>query len=207
MLVGNDIVDLGDPEAALDSLHPRFVARVFTEAERRAIERSPDPRAELWAYWAAKESAYKALKKLDPHLVFAHSTFVVNLDSRCGQARRAGTVSHGSERLLVAITTNADWVHAVATDEAPDRGGVAGCRLIAHVSRSPAACNQSDTVRLCARRVLAQALDHTPRDLSVVGSRPPRLRVGDRLADLDLSLSHHGRWVSFAALVPLARID
>ena len=36
-MVGNDIVDLRDPESQADGLHPRFDARVFTAPERDAI--------------------------------------------------------------------------------------------------------------------------------------------------------------------------
>ena len=78
MLVGNDIIDLGDPESALDALHPRFAQRVFSDEERQRIARSPDPGATLWTLWAAKESAYKIEKKRDPAAIFSPRAFAVD---------------------------------------------------------------------------------------------------------------------------------
>ena len=42
-MVGDDVVDLADPEARADALHPRFDARVFAPAERAALAASADP--------------------------------------------------------------------------------------------------------------------------------------------------------------------
>ncbi|MFB3117247.1 MAG: 4'-phosphopantetheinyl transferase superfamily protein, partial [Myxococcota bacterium] len=74
MLVGNDVVDLHDPETLQEALHPRFDARVFTSVELEALSVSAPASAsrhELrWTLWAAKESAYKLAKKLDPSVRF-----------------------------------------------------------------------------------------------------------------------------------------
>ena len=79
MSVGNDVVDLDDPDTRLDSLHPRWDERVFGAAERRALEASSSRHLLHWALWAAKESAYKARKRLDPHTVFSPREFEIEL--------------------------------------------------------------------------------------------------------------------------------
>ena len=65
MLVGNDVVDLHDPQSQPEALHPRFDARVFSLGEREALGASSSPHSLRWSLWAAKESAYKLAKKLD----------------------------------------------------------------------------------------------------------------------------------------------
>ena len=42
-MLGNDVVDLGDPECREARLHPRFDARVFTPEERTALRGSDAP--------------------------------------------------------------------------------------------------------------------------------------------------------------------
>ncbi len=66
MSIGNDVVDLSDPETRQQGLHPRFDERVFDPRERALLGDSDSPHVLRWAFWAAKESAYKALKRLDP---------------------------------------------------------------------------------------------------------------------------------------------
>ena len=79
MSIGNDVVDLADPETRLDGLHPRWDGRAFCAAERRALAASPSRHRLHWALWAAKESAYKARKRLDPHTVFSPREFEIEL--------------------------------------------------------------------------------------------------------------------------------
>src|SRR5512140_1470404 len=99
--VGNDVVDLADPEARLDGLHPRFATRVFTAAERALLEACADRRSLHWALWAAKESAYKTLKQLEPSLAFSPRRLEVALDAGALLSRgcTSGTVACGDVAL------------------------------------------------------------------------------------------------------------
>ena len=94
MFVGNDVVDLTDPETRLDSLHDRFAERIFTASEREAIFADARPDVALWTHWAAKQSAYKVLRKADPDAVFAHESFRVDFFNRVGGNRLMGAVEH-----------------------------------------------------------------------------------------------------------------
>ena len=199
MLVGNDVVDLGDAEARLGNLHPRFVERVFVREERRRIFCSPDPKVSLWTYWAAKESAYKALKKVEREAAFAPSAWVVELGSRHGPGLLRGSASGGGHRFDLEITRSAEWIHALATLGSGSSG--ADC-ILSGVERCPARQDPSMAVRTAAVRALSNRLGLAAEGLSIDRSKPPRL-VGHAQANgLDLSLSHHGRWVSFAAALP-----
>ncbi len=81
MIVGNDVVDLSAPRTVDRHLDRRFVARIFTDQEIRAMSGSPDPGLALWRAWAAKEAAYKAVSKaLGSPPVFAHRRFEVTWD-------------------------------------------------------------------------------------------------------------------------------
>ena len=60
-LVGNDVVDLGDPSIRASHLSARFVARVCTDVERAALAEAADPKTLLWSFFAAKEAATRPL--------------------------------------------------------------------------------------------------------------------------------------------------
>jgi len=49
--VGNDVVDLKDPENRGKVADDRFLARVFTAEERELIARATVPETLLWALW------------------------------------------------------------------------------------------------------------------------------------------------------------
>ncbi len=64
--VGNDVVDLHDPDNRGKSGDDRFLGRVFTAEERALIAGAAVPDRLLWSLWAAKEAAYKAVSGADP---------------------------------------------------------------------------------------------------------------------------------------------
>ncbi len=118
MSVGNDVVDLADPETRLGGLHPRFVERVFCAAERERLAASRSRHVLHWALWAAKESAYKALKRLAPETVFAPREFEVELSpwSPGGVGGSAlGWVRHRGRRLGLQVHVRGESLHALAT--------------------------------------------------------------------------------------------
>jgi len=199
LLVGNDVVDLGDAEARLGNLHPRFVERVFVREERRRIFCSPDPKVSLWTYWAAKESAYKALRKVEREAAFAPSAWIVELEDRQRYELLHGSVSDGRLRFDLEITCSAEWIHALAT---LGSGSSGADRILSGVERCPARQDPSMAVRTAAVRALSNRLGLAAEGLSIDRSKPPRVVGHAQTNGLDLSLSHHGRWVSFAAALP-----
>ena len=191
-MLGNDIIDLGDPETLSGARHPRFDARVFTREERAALAIAADPERLRWSLWAAKEAAYKCLKKLEPATCFAPARFAVRLETD-----GTGSVAFGGRRLRVALFSEADCLHAVATDTAdPER------EVLCAVSSLPAAADPasaSEAVRALARDAAAAMLGCAPGEIELTREgRVPRLRRRGAPENLDLSLSHHGRFLAAA---------
>jgi len=187
-MVGDDLVDLGDPEVCSGAQHPRFDARVFAPAELAALAASPVAGRLRWILWAAKEAAYKLARKLDPGVAFSPSRFVVSLD-----ATLRGRVAFAGGAARVRVRPAGDAGHAPARD-----GERTGTGLVLGVARLGARDDPSRAARELALRRVAERLGLDPRELRVVRrGRIPSLRLpgGDAL---DLSLSHHGSFVSFA---------
>lgn len=188
-MIGNDVVDLRDPEVRGTS-HPRWDMRVFSAPEQEAIQASGAPNRLRWILWAAKEAAYKVARKLDRRTVFSPPRFEVRLD-----VTLRGHVHHPGGTLPVVVDEAQARIHAIATDAEPDAR-----ELVEQVL-----CWDGDEVmagralRARVRGELAARLELPAEDLEIdrVGRIPVVLLQGEPL-DVDLSLSHHGEFLAFA---------
>lgn len=190
MYVGDDVVDLGDPETRDGARHPGFDARVFTADELRWLQAQPDTQLARWTLWAAKESALKLARKLEPDTVFSPRAF-------SAQHERPGLlqVTHGTAAVEVEVRRSGSCLHALAHSH----GSAVTTTVVSGHLPVSAGADPSDAVRRFACEQLAAQLRCEPAELVVVKTRgvPSLQRNGERM-DADLSLSHHGRFVSFA---------
>lgn len=119
--LGSDIVDIRRIETTLARFGERFLARIFTEAERaRAERRVGDPRVRAGTYakrFAAKEAAAKALGTGFRQGVFWRDLAVVNLPGGKPTMRLSG----GAAARLVRLTPPglAAAIDLTMTDEYP----------------------------------------------------------------------------------------
>ncbi|MCG8590499.1 MAG: 4'-phosphopantetheinyl transferase superfamily protein [Proteobacteria bacterium] len=195
-MVGNDVVDLSDPETRPETLHPRFDGRVFDAIERAQVDAADDPDRQRWRLWAAKEATYKLVKKLAPATVFSPRRFLVRFDGSPW-----GQVQVGARRFGVQLIERAREVHAIAM-----RLEDLALPLVHGVRRlerdEPAAWlswGPSTAVRRFGIEAIARAVGARAGEFSIVREgRIPKLVWRDRPAPADLSLSHHGELVAFA---------
>jgi hypothetical protein len=188
--VGNDVVDLEDPETRLGGLHARWDERVFGAAEREALEASRSRHLLHWALWAAKESAYKARKRLDPEIVFSPREFEIELRSLPaggGPGVGEGRALHRGHSLGIEVHVDGACLHAVARSESED----ARVLWAAEAAEGDAGV----AARRLAAAAIGSALGLDPAGVQIAG-RPPVATFLDRR--VDVSLSHHGRFVAFA---------
>lgn len=185
-MVGNDVIDLADHEVRSEP-HPRFDARVFAASERAALAASGARSRLRWMLWAAKEAAYKLVRKRDSRVIFSPLRFVVRLD-----ARLEGEVEHAGRVYAVRLGDAGDALHAVARDGSP-------ARILSGVSAAGDPRQSSRAVRDLASSAIAGHLG-VPLDQILLGrrGRVPTLQVRGLGTPIDLSLSHHGRFVAFA---------
>ena len=204
MLVGNDVVDLRDPENQPEAIHPRFDTRVFTWNERARILAADSPHRMRWALWAAKESAYKVARKLDSRVCFSPRAFTVRIpggDTE-GPHPYLAEVSHPLGQFQVCLEATNEWVHAVASVSGT---GVAKANwqlrsMGREAARRIPGLEASARVRKLARSAIASALSAVPSDIVIAAAakRVPRVTWRGQRLPVDLSLSHHGRFVACA---------
>lgn len=215
--VGNDIVDLRLPENRGRSGDRRLLNRVFTLQERAAIARSARPDTLLWAFWAAKEAAFKAVSRDDPEVCSVPRRYAASLEEemppaesgreRTGTAPTsslAGVVQTPCGELAVRITASDEWVHALAADSVasfdrfmvridgpddPDHEGDPSEAVRRRVARWVAACSGCPVGAVEIRK-------------DARGPGVPRLFVDNRELPIAISLSHDGRYTAFALDLP-----
>lgn len=201
--VGNDVVDLKDPENIGKSRDDRFLCRVFTAGERELIASVPSPDTLLWSLWAAKEAAYKAVSSADPAVCSIPRRYRVVLEAEDATrkiVRLAGKVITPRGELVLEVAVSADWVHALAAgaEEALKRL----CQRVKRLEGGKGAVNPSAFVRGALLREIARRLDCPVGDLSVVknpdGLGAPRVLFRGELLAAEVSLSHDGRFAAFA---------
>ncbi len=205
-MVGNDVVDLRDADAASEYA-PRFDARVFCDEERASLCAGPERARRRWQLWAAKEAAYKAAVRQDPHTVFSPSRFRVHLPLQPdipGDTVLHGLVETPVGDLPVRVFEEAGAVHAlVCTDPART---VAGMTRIAINDADPDGPGRE--VRRLAGRRMASLLEVPEETIEIrKRGRIPELWVSGEpsVPPSLLSLSHHGDVVGFACEVSFVR--
>lgn len=195
MLVGNDVVDLRHPENQPRAIHPRFDERVFTPAERAGLTHEATAHRTRWLMWAAKESAFKVARKLDPGVRFLPRRFSVQLEGK-----KWAAVRHAAERFRVSFCGGDDWVHATATRlDGPDATREPSGLVERVPGGESSAEYASARVRALARSAVGSVLSIAPREIEIakVANVPVALRR-KLLLPVDFSLSHHGRFLAVA---------
>jgi len=188
-VVGNDVVDLTDPAIAQHHTRERFVSRVCGVEERARVVTAFD----LWAHFAAKEAAYKALVKLGCSPGFAHRDIRVSADLRAVRWRE--------NELELSVAFDEQCVHAVTwSARSPP--------VLARVARARGEEGAAARALLC--ELLAEGIGGSADELKVVrdpvagawdGFGPPRVERRGATIEADVSLSHDGRFVAAAAIV------
>lgn len=253
--MGNDVLDLQHPRCRHREKGDRLPFRILTEAEmewwRAAGESGPRLRR-LWALWAAKETTFKAVSKIEGQPpVFRHREFEASLRERIdGEVvRLEGTVVWRSHRCSVEGISTPRFLHMVGWLPYPGHGqatgGSVGSSTLSPAGReapllevgiegcsegSGAAAGRwrgagaalSRRVRELAAQRLASHLRRTGVPVDSLGSEVPRIRIGRSLEggirrpptvwvndracrEVDLSLSHHGRYVAWVLSLPECR--
>ncbi len=115
--IGSDLCDIRRIEETLERFGERFIARCFTDVERRRSERRAGRAASYAKRFAAKEACAKALGTGIRAGVFWRDMGVVNLPSGQPTMRLTGGAA---ERLAAITPTGAEaFIHLTITDEEP----------------------------------------------------------------------------------------
>jgi len=179
----------------------RFLKKVLTDAEIELVENVPNRDAILWLLWAAKETAYKVVRKSCSTVSFLPRRWPVMLGENHA-ARWTGKVflpEEGSVFFQCCLTP--DYVHCVGSN---DVTGLWGIIENVEIVTPEKQAHPSRDVRRCLREALAVKLSLKSRSItirreSINGEfQPPQVYIGNERSHADISLSHDGRFIAYA---------
>lgn len=205
--VGNDIVDLSSPHARGKAENRRYVTRVLTLSEQKRLFCSSSQDMLLWTFWAAKESAYKAISKCGHEAAFSAKDYEVFLDCMGDISMLNGFVETPKGKVSVLIRRNSDFIHCVGTTKQLPDGIVYGVKKITDngsLNYSRSSVLESALVRSAARKSIASNYNKKFDDILIQPSdtasrlRYPEAFIFSEKKRIDISLSHDGRFVAYA---------
>lgn len=209
--VGNDVVDLKAAAAIGRSRDTRFLQRVLGAAEIESVLAADRPDSLLWAFWAAKETAYKVISKSHPGVTSAPRRYPVTVCPERTEGGARGVVNTPCGAIPVKWAFTEDYVHCV--------GGDAGGHMQeARLDKIKCGLNRIDTcgkpgsrvphreesvqVRRHAAAHIASLLSLNPGGIHISRAEgPPVVCIEDGPEDIDVSLSHDGRFLAHAFLL------
>ncbi len=208
--VGNDIVDLNDFDSNLKKIHPRFLNRVFNQSELLEIKKNNKiSKTLLWTYWASKEAAYKALKRLLPKTIFLHKKFIfhqklkkVTYDKYNVQCYISQDVQN--EPNYIHILAYAKFDHLLTNNscfKCEPTMNIYNKKKLFQKNSTLSKKDDSSLLKLLLIRDLSIKLKCPTGDIIIKKkdniSQIPYIFIKNQLQNIVLSLSHHGNYLSY----------
>ena len=199
--VGNDVMDLSEPANAGKSQDSRFLKKILTNAEIEFVQNAGNPDTALWSFWACKETAYKVIKKSCPAAAFLPRQWQVTFTKSQSVYSDGEVIIPGREKIYIRLFSNTRYIHCIGADVL-----TALNKLIWSVDALPEEekINPSLYLRYCLGQSLAKNFSLKFHQIKIKRTRengkllPPRVYVSGVKTDIDISLSHDGRFVAYA---------
>jgi hypothetical protein len=193
-------MDLREPANAGKSKDSRFLKKILTNAEIEFVQNAENPDAELWSHWACKETAYKIIKKSFSDAAFLPRQWTVIFNKSASTHSYGEVIIPGKERIYIRLFSNPQYVHCIGADVL-----TALDKLIWSVESLPEKekINPSLYLRQCLGQRLAKHFSPNFHHIKIKKTRengelqPPRVYIDGRKTDIDISLSHDGRFVAY----------
>ncbi|MDP2643995.1 MAG: 4'-phosphopantetheinyl transferase superfamily protein [Desulfobacterales bacterium] len=223
LYVGNDVVDLNDEEVLNKHCDARFIRRVFDPNEQRMISRSGNSCRTLWMIWASKETAYKILSKIawrgpfSPRLLQVGSIICLKkgffrTKVKCQERQVDVHIDCQQDRIHAAgragvrgTSVENNECFAMAAERQIPSGGIEDLKKsFTDDELKSIQSQESAWVRHFAKKDLTKQLKIPYAELSIIRRRedfkwgPPQVYRNNAVLAIDISLSHHGKWIAWA---------
>ena len=198
--IGNDVVDLKETANRDKSRDSRYLKKILTDAEIEFVNKAKRADAALWSFWACKETAYKVTKKSFPDTAFTPRLWQVNFTKKRIKYWESEVIIPQRGSVFVRLFSNPDYVHCVGVDNPSLLD-----RLVSGVEILPGKkTNPSIFVRQCLAQQLAASVslnfDQIEIRRTIISNelQPPQVFIDGKATDIDISLSHDGRFAAYA---------
>jgi len=191
-MIGNDIVDLLKASNDSNWQRPRFLDKVFTEAEQQMILNAKDQSQMVWLLWSMKEAAYKVYVQQFGKRFFNPKRLVCKL-----YPKNKGTVNVEFVKYKTYSLIDKNFIHSIAyTTENKDlKTKCFNIETHSHESQSNLTKKQVLKYFSKIKNVSEDVLSIQKNELGIPHLFEDRLKLDERL-----SISHHGRYCAYAIL-------
>jgi phosphopantetheine--protein transferase-like protein len=212
--VGNDIVDLASPFTQGKSKDRRFINKILSLSEQSVLKWDYFTDHHLWAYWAAKESAFKVVSKIHADISSSPKKYDVCFDDQevahdqwSQKSVLTAMVKTPVQWVNVRLYIHKKWIHCIASSHSIDSIPIIFYEVhrIDHLFKfnySHASKEESGYVRKKAGLKISEQLSIYP-ELVIFSKNKgkqtfPEVYVGENKTNIDISFSHDGRFVAYA---------
>ena len=187
--IGNDIVDLNLAQQTSRWQDPRFLDKLFTTKEQEYIKASANPHTSIWRLWSIKEASYKLYIQCHPDRFYKPKAFAcTNFEAKLQQ------VSYADFKCYVKTEITNTFVMATAQLEPFETSSfflkidVATAKTQSKIVRQKLLAHVADLKQLSLKH-----LDVQKNSWGI-----PQLHYKLKPLKLGVSISHHGRYGSYA---------
>lgn len=209
------------------SMDSRFLKKILTDIEIEQVQRSHNPDATLWAFWACKEAAYKVLNKQTSDAPFVPRRWSVYfrpasqaVESQSAHPSGAPPedqkpVVHVEGEVIISkeksipffLFSSLSYVHCLAADVFDVLDKAIWRVDVLPEGQDQKGMDPSTYTRSCLAHDLSVFLQVAPRQIEIRRAsrkngelRPPAVYQDGVKTDIDVSLSHDGQFVACAFL-------
>ncbi|KQC07360.1 MAG: hypothetical protein APR62_00600 [Smithella sp. SDB] len=178
----------------------RFLEKILTDAEIDFVNNTKRSDEALWSLWVSKETAYKVIKKTYPDTAFIPRQWQVVFNRFQSEYAEGKVEIAGKDEIFIRLFSNSDYIHCIGTDKPAILDKIIGqVEILPEQQDDP-----SLFVRLCLARKLAEHFSLNLNQITIKRIKekgelqPPRVYIDGRKTDIDISLSHDGRFIAYA---------
>ena len=175
IFIGTDIINLKSQPNKNIFISKRYLNKSYSAEEQNRIVGSENLMKELWKIWSCKEAAYKVLAKLQKGLIFKPKDLKVNYTKN-----EQAEVRYGKVQISLYSIVNDSYVLTTATNKNVDN------KKISTFIRY----KNEDTESKDVRKLLLENIGLVNAKIKMDRFGIPRLYLGDRKLNYDISLSH-----------------
>lgn len=218
-MIGNDVIDLKLAREKHKWQRPRFLEKLFTEAEREFILDAVDPELRVWLLWSMKESAYKIVARMEGRRFYAPKQFECevknkflrkgyvpptslsvhdsqNTDREVGDTL-GGRITYGKSTFTTQSIITSNFIHTIAYSS---QNSTAQFTQKHFQTPRTNHRHQSHFTHQELLKCYAEQTGIHPKNLSIQKDQLniPRLFQHKKALSTHISLSHHGNYGAFA---------
>jgi len=196
-MIGHDIIDLNYEDHPSRWKEERYWQKVLVQEELAWVKSQENPFESFLIYWAIKEASYKVVCKI--HLIHSHipKKFIIKeLKNLEYYDSIYFSIKSPIGELFAKVLISSDCIQAIVSSN----------KIFlqrAHSQVFPLSASTHHTQSSETRKIILKHFSsHSSFDKRNLEIRKknsiPALYISEKEAPIDLSISHHGHWGSFA---------